>query len=51
MAGLPQWLGSLLFAGILGAMCYFSSTIVLDRINGTLFAGVLVSFGVSLALY
>eukprot|EP00873_Tetraselmis_striata_P035180 jgi/Tetstr1/455444/TSEL_042273.t1 len=46
MVGMPPWLGSLSFAGVLGAMCYFSSTIVLDTINNTLFAGVLLSFGV-----
>lgn len=49
MVGMPPWLGSLSFAGVLGAMCYFSSTIVLDTINNTLFAGVLLSFGVSYA--
>mmetsp|Transcript_24549 Transcript_24549/g.58353 ORF Transcript_24549/g.58353 Transcript_24549/m.58353 type:complete len:344 (-) Transcript_24549:77-1108(-) len=46
LAGVPLWLGSAAFAGALGGMCYFSSTKALDAINGVLFAGVLLSFGV-----
>ena len=46
LTGAPLWASSALFASALGGLCYFSSTRVLDIVNGVLFGGVLVSFGV-----
>ena len=47
----PLWASSALFAAALGGLCYFSSTRVLDAVNGVLFGGVLLSFGVSHAAW